>query len=178
MISLKILQAATFAATAHNGQNRLGENKFPYIVHPLNVLACLVAAGVTDENTLCAALLHDVLEDCGVLKETLANEFGAVVANLVEEVTDDPTLRGYERKLAQIKKVKTMSEAAMLIKVADKICNMFDVLYNPPLEWDNAQKTNYFDFGLKVFNAANIDNQFLKMSFSELYAKGDFNEQA
>lgn len=178
MNSSRVLWAAIFAATAHKDQRRLGKLEYPYIVHPLEVAACLIDAGIQYDDILCAAILHDVQEDCSISNEVIFSEFGASVAAYVSEVTDDPALKGAERKQAQVEKVQTMSEGARLIKVADKICNMYDVLYNPPLDWDAKKKADYFDFGLKVFNAANVKNKILSDSFSSLYKAGKFNEQA
>ena len=55
-------EAVKFATQAHAGQKRKGTN-LPFIIHPLEV-ASIVAAMTTDEEMLCAAVLHDVLEDC------------------------------------------------------------------------------------------------------------------
>ena len=79
-----ILKAYTFAKDNHAEQKRIsGEN---YIMHPLNVANILSEINLDDE-TICAALLHDVVEDTPVTKEELAKEFGEEIATMVDGVT-------------------------------------------------------------------------------------------
>ena len=79
-----ITKSYLFAFEKHFGQKRhTGED---YIVHPLNV-AYILADINADYQTICAALLHDTIEDCEVTKEDLANEFSLEIANLVDGVT-------------------------------------------------------------------------------------------
>ena len=81
----KIRRAYEFAAKAHEGQIR--QSGEPYIKHPLAVTIILAEMGLLDADTLAAALLHDVIEDCGVPRATLVAEFGEPVAALVDGVT-------------------------------------------------------------------------------------------
>lgn len=75
-------KAVIFATNAHNGQTRKGTN-LPFIIHPLEV-AAIVAAMTLDEDMLCAAVLHDVVEDCDDISiEDIRHEFGDVVASYV-----------------------------------------------------------------------------------------------
>ena len=63
---------------AHNGQTRKGTN-LPFIIHPMEV-AAIVAAMTLDQDMLCAAVLHDVVEDCdGISIEDIRREFGDIV---------------------------------------------------------------------------------------------------
>ena len=79
-----IEEAYVFATDAHEGQNRkTGE---PYIVHPIDA-AMTVASLNLDGAAIAAALLHDVVEDCGVANEEISEKFGPDVARLVEGVT-------------------------------------------------------------------------------------------
>lgn len=162
------IRALAFASEAHKGQSRLDSSKMPYICHPIDVCLVLSQAGIEDEDVLCAGMLHDVVEDCGISHADLAEEFGSKIADLVLEVSDDPSLHGDERKKAQIEKVKSMSNSAKLIKVADKICNLKDILWNPPVDWDVLQKEKYRDFARAVFDSANVENQFLINLFNSL----------
>ncbi len=79
---LKIItKAYKYAYEKHFGQKRrTGED---YIIHPLNV-ALILTEIYADYECLCAALLHDVLEDCGVPKEEMVKEFGENITSLVE----------------------------------------------------------------------------------------------
>ena len=106
-----ILRAAEFAALKHRNQRRKDADASPYINHPL-ALARLLAedAGVTDTVTLCAALLHDTIEDTATTHAELVLAFGAQVAAVVSEVTDDKTLPKAERKYLQIEHAAHISE--------------------------------------------------------------------
>ena len=72
-----ILKAATFAARKHRDQRRKDADASPYINHPLELARVLAeVGGVTDPATLCAALLHDTIEDTATTHQELADEFG------------------------------------------------------------------------------------------------------
>jgi len=80
----KIRSAYDFAASLHKGQYRISEE--PYIIHPIEV-ACILANLQADTDTICAALLHDILEDTDTNPEIIREKFGEVVLNLVNGVT-------------------------------------------------------------------------------------------
>ena len=100
---LRIARAIDFAARKHAAQRRKGEAAEPYINH-LAEVALLVAEATkgADADLVIAALLHDTIEDQGVRYEELAEAFGAEVADLVQEVTDDKTLPKAKRKALQV----------------------------------------------------------------------------
>ena len=81
----RLSEAISFAAQCHDGMLRKGTN-LPYIVHPAEA-AAICAAMTEDEEVLCAAVLHDVMEDCGVTFEAIESRFGTRVAQLVESET-------------------------------------------------------------------------------------------
>ena len=83
-----IHEAVEFAANAHKGMVRKGANNTPYIFHPLEVLH-LVSLMTTDEDVLCAAVLHDVVEDTGVDISEIEEKFNSHVAKLVGYETED-----------------------------------------------------------------------------------------
>ena len=90
-------KAVIFATNAHNGQTRKGTN-LPFIIHPLEV-AAIVAAMTLDEDMLCAAVLHDVVEDCDDISiEDIRHEFGDVVASYVYQESEDKSKTWVERK--------------------------------------------------------------------------------
>src|SRR5688572_25577388 len=94
-----ILKAASFAAEKHRMQRRKDADASPYINHPLALTSLLAhEGGITDTATLCAALLHDTIEDTKTSAEELGREFGQEIRSLVEEVTDDKNLPKAERK--------------------------------------------------------------------------------
>src|SRR5258707_1046496 len=90
---VSVLRAADAAARWHVHQRRKGAAQEPYINHLLEVASLVTqATGGADPDAVIAALLHDAIEDQGVTSETIANEFGTQVANIVLEVTDDKSL--------------------------------------------------------------------------------------
>lgn len=115
------------ARDAHEGQTRsTGE---PYIIHPVAV-ARILAEMRLDNETLMAALLHDVIEDTEVTKEELEEQFGATVAELVDGVSKLDKLKFRDRKEAQAENFRKMVLAmvqdirVILIKLADRTHNM------------------------------------------------------
>jgi (p)ppGpp synthase/HD superfamily hydrolase len=100
---IKVLKAADAVARWHVHQRRKGAAEEPYINHLLEV-AMLVAQATAgkDPDLVIAALLHDAIEDQEVPKSVIAEVFGAGVAELVEEVTDDKKLPKEERKRLQV----------------------------------------------------------------------------
>lgn len=119
-----IKKAAYFAAEKHNGQYRKG-TKVPYFAHPTEV-AILVAKYTADTNTICAALLHDTIEDCeGVTFELLSETFNPSVAAIVLEVSKDKKHATWkETKEAYIAAIRQASEPALIVAAADKMTNM------------------------------------------------------
>lgn len=150
-------KAAAFAAKVHEGQFRKGEPPRSYITHPQEVAALLKRAGVEDPVTLAAAWLHDVMEDCDVPYETLEAHFGAEVAGLVRELTDDPSLGKNAAKEAQLQKARTPEHAggystrARLVKLADKLANLTDIYKHPP-GWRRESVRGYADSSLSIAN--------------------------
>jgi guanosine-3',5'-bis(diphosphate) 3'-pyrophosphohydrolase len=146
-----ILAASAFAAHKHRDQRRKGADAFPYINHPIavaNVLANEV--GIVDPITLAAALLHDTIEDTDTTAEELESAFGAEIAKVVVEVTDDKSLPKQERKRLQIEHAAHLSERARLVKLADKICNLRDISCSPPVDWSLERRRDYFAWAKRV----------------------------
>jgi guanosine-3',5'-bis(diphosphate) 3'-pyrophosphohydrolase len=146
-----LLHAAAFAADKHRNQRRKDRARTPYINHPLAVARVLAEeGGVKDPQILAAAILHDTLEDTETTLKELQCEFGAHIARLVAEVTDDKSLPKQRRKQLQIDHAPMKSKGAALIKVADKICNLRDLRDSPPKHWTVKRKRNYCDWAMKV----------------------------
>src|SRR3989344_1007289 len=91
-----IEKAARIALEAHSRQKRKDDGS-PYIIHPFMVALKLVKNGFSDE-TVAAALVHDVLEDTKVSEETLQKELGNSVLNIIKVVTEDKSLPWEEIK--------------------------------------------------------------------------------
>jgi guanosine-3',5'-bis(diphosphate) 3'-pyrophosphohydrolase len=139
-----LLRALAFAADKHRRQRRKDAEASPYINHPIAVAAVLaLEGGITDQDLLIAAVLHDTVEDTQTSFEELESEFGPVVRGLVAEVTDDKTLPAPERKALQIAHASTATPAAKQLKIADKICNIRDIAGHPPANWSRTRKEEY-----------------------------------
>ena len=166
-----ILKAAQFAAHKHRYQKRKDKNKTPYINHPLEVARVLnEEGGVADLGILAAALLHDTIEDTETTYDDLRGQFGARIANIVIEVTDTKFLGKQTRKQLQAVKAGHASAAGQQIKIADKICNLRDILGSPPVDWTLERKQKYFDDAKLVVDEVRDANPALAGRFDRLYA--------
>jgi GTP diphosphokinase / guanosine-3',5'-bis(diphosphate) 3'-diphosphatase len=152
--SQKLIRAIRFAADAHRNQRRKDREASPYINHPIELANILAnEAGLTDIVLLQAAVLHDVVEDCDVSLEELRAKFGDEVSAVVAEVTDDKSLLKADRKQAQIDKAPHKTLRAANLKLADKIANLRDIASNPPADWSDARKAEYFAWAQRVVDA-------------------------
>jgi GTP diphosphokinase / guanosine-3',5'-bis(diphosphate) 3'-diphosphatase len=167
-----LLKALAFAAHKHRDQRRKDAQASPYINHPIALADVLVnEGGVTDYEVLCAALLHDTVEDTATTHEELLDAFGSRIARIVAEVTDDARLPKHERKRLQIEHAPHLSEGAKLVKLADKICNLRDVAERPPAKWDLARRREYFDWARQVVDGLRGIHLRLEAAFDAAYAK-------
>ena len=145
------VRALAFASRKHSHQRRKDGDASPYINHPIALVSILaVEAGIHDRDTLCAALLHDTIEDTDTSVEELVETFGSPIASLVQEVTDDKQLPKVERKLLQVEHAAHLSPKAREVKLADKIANLRDVADNPPVDWPLARRQEYFGWAKEV----------------------------
>lgn len=164
-------QADQFAERKHAGQLR-GDGKTPYISHPRAVASILRdEAGITDPETLIAAVLHDTIEDTGVTHAELAERFGPVVADVVAELTNDETLPKAQQKQAQIDHAPHYSDRAAWIKTADKTSNLRDIISAPP-PWGRKRKREYFEHAHRVVDAMGPRNKLLRRLFDTTYLTG------
>jgi guanosine-3',5'-bis(diphosphate) 3'-pyrophosphohydrolase len=167
-----LLRAATFAAEKHKTQKRKNTAQTPYINHPLEAASLLATeAGVTDVVVLASAILHDTIEDTPTTREELEELFGAEVAGVVAEVTDDKSLLKAERKRRQIEHAPSLSIRAKLVKLADKICNVRDVADDPPAGWPLERRQEYFDWAKAVVDGLRGVSPVLEAKFDEVYAR-------
>lgn len=168
-----ILKALAFAAHKHRDQRRKDLIASPYINHPIALANVLCnEGGITDENVLCTALLHDTVEDTETTPEELTELFGKAISGLVMELTDDKALPKAERKRLQIEHAAHASHQAKLVKLADKICNLRDIATSPPEGWDLARKREYFEWSKRVVDQIRGTNANLEGIFDSIYAKG------
>ena len=168
-----ILKAADFAARRHRDQRRKGAGQSPYINHPLRV-AHLIAevGGVDDAEIIAAALLHDTVEDTDTRPEEIAQLFGERVRELVMEVSDDKGLDFKARKRLQIEHAPGLSPGAVLIKLADKISNIRDIIDAPPEGWSVERRARYLDWAEAVIDGCRQCNPALESLFRDTLAEG------
>jgi len=167
-----LLKALAFAAHKHKDQRRRDVDASPYINHPISLADILCnEAKVTDIETICGALLHDTVEDTETTLEELENVFGKAIRDIVMDVTDDGNLTKAARKQAQIDHAAHISDKAKLVKLADKISNLRDVLNNAPADWSLERRQAYFDWALEVINQIRGAHPGLEAMFDEIYTK-------
>ncbi len=173
-IARLIITAAAFAAAKHRNQRRKDAAASPYINHPIalaNVLAN--EGGIEDPTVLCAAILHDTIEDTETTPTELEQQFGPRVAAIVMEVTDDKTLPKAVRKQLQIDHAEHISREAKLVKLADKICNLRDILASPPAGWSSERKCDYVDWSDRVIAGLRGTHPELEAIFDSLRDRRD-----
>ena len=130
----KITKAYKFAEKAHGDQRRV--SGIPYILHPTSV-ACILAELGMDTDAICAALLHDVVEDTPTTLEEVEKLFGADVARLIDGVTKISKIAFSSREQRQAENIRKMLIAmandirVIIIKLADRLHNMRSLQYLP-----------------------------------------------
>src|SRR5215470_16413618 len=128
-------RAYVFSAREHRGQVRRSGD--PYLVHPLNV-AAILAEMKADDVAIVVGLLHDVLEDTLTTKESIAQQFGPEVADLVDGLTKISRFSYVSREEAQAETFRKMVLAmvsdlrVVLVKLADRLHNMRTLGHLPP----------------------------------------------
>ena len=165
----KVLKAFEYANEKHYGQKRLtGED---YINHPLEV-AIILSTIKADYETICAGLLHDVLEDTETSYEDLEETFGKVIANLVSGVTkiNSISFNGYDSdaSIANQRKILvglTEDVRVIIIKLADRLHNM-RTLWALPLEKQKAKAKETLDILVPIAHRLGMNN--IKSELEEL----------
>ena len=127
-----ILKAYNYAKEKHGDQKR--KSGEPYIVHPLQVANTLAELGL-DDSTVCAALLHDVVEDTDATYQDVVNEFSLEIAEMVDGVTKLSKLNYESVEEEQVENYRKMFLAmgkdirVILIKLSDRLHNMKTLKY-------------------------------------------------
>ena len=129
-----IRQAYTFASKAHDGQERMDGK--PYINHPLEVARILVEMNM-DTDSICAGLMHDVLEDCNIEKINIDKIFGKDVSDIVDGVSKIGKLDFQSKAERNINSFQKMALAmakdvrVIVVKLADRLHNMRTIDFLP-----------------------------------------------
>ncbi|MFC1509123.1 HD domain-containing protein [Candidatus Omnitrophota bacterium] len=168
-----VFKALSFAALKHSSQRRKDKSATPYINHPIDVAYILWEIGkVRDLDIITAAILHDTLEDTDTTAEEIDAQFGVKIRKIVEEVSDDKNLPKEERKQYQIDHTDGLSFSARNIKLADKICNIEDLIESPPVDWSEERMIDYAVWGYEVVKKLKGTNLKLERFFEGLYSTG------
>ena len=164
------LEVLAFSAHKHRRQRRKDRHGSAYINHPIALAKVLHnEGGVTDHVTICAAILHDTIEDTKTNRRELVKAFGRQIADIVVEVTDDKRLHKKTRKDRQIENAAYLTRRAKLVKLADKICNLRDIRNSPPLGWSRGRKRAYFDWAKRVVDRMRGVSPSLEHAFDRVY---------
>jgi (p)ppGpp synthase/HD superfamily hydrolase len=126
-----ILRAARAAARWHEGQTRKYTGR-PYVTHVARVAATAMIQPEATVEMVCAAWLHDVVEDCGVHVPQIEAEFGPDIARLVAELTctaktDRPELNRADRQKLDRQRLAAAGRAAKILKLIDRIDNLREI---------------------------------------------------
>lgn len=133
-----VFEAAMFATVHHDkpnrGKARRGGRGVPYAHHVFDVAGRVVAAGLHDEEVLCAAILHDIVEDTHATIDDVHTLFGPRVATYVGQLTLPVEIhQDIPKKLQhQMRMMFEMDWECRAVKIADKSSNVFDLTHDPP----------------------------------------------
>ena len=165
--------ALKFGARRHSFQKRKDKGGTPYFNHPIEVAETLWSVGAVREmHILTAALLHDVIEDTQTRPDEVEALFGSVILSIVQEVSDDKGLPKGTRKALQIEHAPHLSTKGKLIKLADKICNIRDVIHSPPSDWPVERRIEYLDWAEQVVRGLEGCNAKLEQEFYRILQEG------
>jgi guanosine-3',5'-bis(diphosphate) 3'-pyrophosphohydrolase len=169
----EIFDALQFSAEKHKFQKRKGAPGIPYINHPIGVATLLLHKIDNPENELIiAALLHDTIEDTSATQAEIEIKFGSKVFGIVQEVTDDMSLSSSERKRQQIVNAKSLSFNARCIKIADKTCNINDILCTR-IKWLRLRKIAYIRWAIEVVSEIRDTHPELIDAFDSIVRKSE-----
>jgi len=167
------LKAIHFSADRHRDQRRKDVQHSPYINHPIEVAEKLWEVGkIRNLVPLIAAILHDTLEDTETTPDEISGLFGEKILSVVLEMTDDKSLPSPVRKRMQIEHAPHISTEAKLVKLADKICNLADLIHSPPRMWSLGRKREYLLWTEQVVAGLRGTSPALENHYDELLALG------
>ena len=173
-------KAFAFAENKHFGQFR--KSGLPYIAHPVEVMGILEKMDF-GSDVLCAALLHDVVEDCGVTINELEKNFNPIVAQIVDAVTEikpNEKMEDVEAEIKTYQKLVSMGKInrfAFYIKFADRLHNLKTIGVFPKYKQvEKVKQTQRFVIPLlKILKARELYNQITNECFKVLSWQENFN---
>jgi GTP diphosphokinase / guanosine-3',5'-bis(diphosphate) 3'-diphosphatase len=177
-----VTRAIYFTSVKYSDKHRKNMQDVPHINHPIEVCNFLCnIGGITNHVMLCAAILHDILENTKTTYFELVEKFGEDVANIVLECTDNDEFNEEKRKRLQLRHAHDYSDNAKLIKLADEWSTIKTLLENPPNEWTTDRILGYVKWSCKYCMQMygtndNIDNA-LKKLFEQMHIHNVGNEE-
>lgn len=142
----RLSDALAFAAQAHVNQRRKGAAQQPYVNHLIEVMDFVVRTeGEADVDLLIAALLHDVVEDTPWGRGDLEARFGARVAAVVCELSDDMGADKEQRRRDRLAAIAAKSRDARIVKIADVTSNVKAIGESPPAGWVPSRRLAYLE---------------------------------
>lgn len=168
-------RANQFARKAHEGMGFVTASGYdrPQIEHLQEVADMVWASGGSDVE-IAAAWLHDSVEDTSIVLEDIVKEFGDEVAKLVHELTDPEDIRHLptaERKQKQAERIRTESESARRIKLADQTSNVRCVTVDPKATWTLEGRRNYALGAKKIADQCRDISPVLDAAFDREYLR-------
>jgi guanosine-3',5'-bis(diphosphate) 3'-pyrophosphohydrolase len=163
-----IEKAYVFAAKCHDGQTRKSGD--PYFVHPVSV-AGIITEMKLDVSSICAALLHDVVEDCGITDAQIKFEFGEEIAFLVDGVTKLGNINFASKEDLQAESFRKMVVAmardirVLVVKLADRLDNMRTLEHMKP---DSQERIARETLEIYAALAARLGIQWLRIELEDL----------
>ncbi len=143
----KLESAELFAKNKHRDQ--LYGNK-PYWNHLVGVVSRLKSIGITDEDVLCSAWLHDTIEDTDTTFDEIYQRFGRTVAVMVSSLTKDNSLPKSKKEKQYLTQLKDAPWEAQLIKLCDISANLSELKNS---SWSKTRKKNYIKRKLQNLEA-------------------------
>lgn len=167
-----LLKALAFSADKHRDQRRKDQSATPYINHPIGLVSILChEGGIYDPEVLMGALLHDTVEDTDTQFSDIEGLFGPGVEHIVRQVTDDKSLPSAVRKQQQIDHAAQATDQAKLVKLADKIHNLRDLVKSPPPSWPLERRREYCLWSKQVVDQLRGVHPPLEALFDQAYAQ-------
>jgi (p)ppGpp synthase/HD superfamily hydrolase len=166
--------AVDYARARHEGQRRDADDA-PFVVHPLEVASLLRDAGYPD-HVVATGALHEILEDTDADKGELEARFGPKVAELVDALTDDPSIEDeQERRAALRRQVAEAGEEAAAVFAADKVSKARELRMKAdrgPLNDEDRAKFEHYRESLEMLEVALPGSELVDRVRAELEALG------
>ena len=164
-----VQRAEQFARSAHAGM--LLQSGGLFVTHLEDVTALVRESGATWDE-LAAAWLHDVVEDTTFTVSDIRNEFGEVIAAIVDGLTDPPDFVSKPNKLRkrlQAERIRDKGREVKHVKIADQTVNVFCMGFKPPLTWSITDRLDYVEGAQLIVEECRGVNPFLDKKFEDAY---------